>query len=30
MDVHAFLNESRKLEKEYQDLYKEYQAQFGV
>ncbi|MBQ8589111.1 MAG: Na/Pi cotransporter family protein [Firmicutes bacterium] len=30
MDVHAFLNESRKLEPEYQAMYKEYQAQFGV
>ncbi|MBR6501071.1 MAG: Na/Pi cotransporter family protein, partial [Firmicutes bacterium] len=30
MDVHAFLNESRKMESEYQALYKDYQAQFGV
>jgi len=30
MDVHAFLNESRKLESEYQALYKDYQTQFGV
>ena len=30
MDVHAFLNESRKRESEYQALYKDYQTQFGV
>ncbi|MBR7148470.1 MAG: Na/Pi cotransporter family protein [Firmicutes bacterium] len=30
MDVHAFLNESRKMESEYQALYKDYQTQFGV
>lgn len=30
MDVHAFLNESRKMEAEYQALYKDYQTQFGV
>ena len=30
MDVHAYLDEGRKLEPEYQDTYKAFQAEFGV
>ena len=30
LDVHAVLSESRKHEADYQELYKEYQRQFGV